>query len=85
PITIPLGVIASALDRAAPRDFSGKADNPASQILTDADLNWHITRGSITASGEQNALTVSTPLNGKLTVTGSLSTAAGSPLNNTLG
>jgi hypothetical protein len=85
PVTIPLGVIASALDRAAPRDFAGKADNPASQILTNADIDWHITRGVITASGAQNALTISTPLNGKLTVTGSLSTAAGSPLNNALG
>jgi len=85
PVTIPLGVIASALDRAAPRDFGGKADNPVSQILSDADIDWHITRGAITASGEQNALTVSTPLNGQLTVTGSLSTAAGSPLNNALG
>jgi len=85
PVTIPLGVIASALDRTTPRDFGGKADNPASQILTNADIDWHITRGTITASGEQNALTVSTPLNGKLTVTGSVSTAAGSPLNNALG
>ncbi|CAM5337850.1 hypothetical protein AFEL58S_01034 [Afipia felis] len=85
PVTIPLGAIASALDRAAPRDFGGKADNPVSQILSNADIGWHITRGAITASGEQNALTLSTPLDGKLTVTGSLSTAAGSPLNNTLG
>lgn len=85
PVTIPLNVIASALDRAAPRDFGGKADNPASQILSNADIDWRITRGSVTASGEQNALAISTPLNGKLTVTGSLSTAAGSPLNNALG
>lgn len=85
PVTIPLAVIASALDRSAPRDFGGKADNPASQILTNADIDWHITRGTITASGEQNALNISTPLNGKLTVTGSLSTAAGTPLNNALG
>ena len=85
PVTIPLGVIASALERATPREFAGKADNPASQILTNADIDWHITRGIITANGAQNALTISTPLNGKLTVTGSLSTAAGSPLNNALG
>src|SRR3569623_2547412 len=84
PVTIPLGVIASALERAAPREFAGKADNPASQILTTADIDWHITRGVITANGAQHALTISTPLNGKLTVTGSLSTAAGSPLNNAL-
>jgi hypothetical protein len=85
PVTIPLGVIATALERAAPRDFGGKADNPVNQILTNADIDWHITRGAITTSGAQNALTISTPLNGKLTVTGSLSTAAGSPLNNALG
>jgi len=85
PVTIPLGVIATALDRAAPRDFSGKADNPVNQILTNADIDWKITRGNIAAHGAQDALTVSAPLTGKLTVTGSLSTAAGSPLNNALG
>lgn len=85
PIVVPLTVIASTLERAAPRDFGGKADNPASQLLTDADIDWHVSRGTMTATGAQNALNVSTPLAGKLIVTGSLSSASGTPLNNALG
>ncbi|MBY0381331.1 MAG: DUF4403 family protein [Xanthobacteraceae bacterium] len=89
PITIPLKVIAAALDQKAPRSFSGKADNPADKILSNADIDWTITRGPITAIGNQNALTLSTPLDGKLSVKGSLELGAGTPagdaLNNLLG
>ena len=38
PITIPLAVIRDAADRAAPHNFAGKADNPAAQILQNADI-----------------------------------------------
>lgn len=89
PITIPLTVIASALDQRAPRSFGGKADNPVDKVLSNADLDWAIARGPISASGSQNALTLSTPLNGKLSVKGSLelgaNTPAGNALNNLLG
>lgn len=84
PVTIPLTVIANALDRAAPRNISGKADNPVEKILSNADINWTVTRGAISASGAQNALTISTPLDGKLTVNGSLQAGAGTPVGNAL-
>ncbi len=42
-------------------------------------------RGPIATSGAQNVLSLSTPLNGKLTVTGSLNAGEGSPLGNALG
>lgn len=85
PIAVSISALRDALDRAAPRNLGGKADNPVSQILQNADINWTVARGPIAASGVQNALALSTPLDGKLTVLGSLSAASGTALGNVLG
>jgi hypothetical protein len=85
PITIPLAVIRDAADRAAPRNFAGKADNPAAQILQNADIGWTASRGAISATGANNVLSLSTPLTGTLKVTGSLSANAQGALGNALG
>ncbi|MEO6945782.1 MAG: DUF4403 family protein [Nitrobacter sp.] len=85
PITIPLAVIRDAADRAAPRDFAGKADNPAAQILQNAEIGWTASRGAISATGANNVLSLSTPLTGTLKVTGSLSANAQGALGNALG
>ena len=85
PIAVSISAIGAALDRAAPREMTGKADNPAAQILSNADITWTITRGPLALTGTQNALALSTPLNGKLAVLGSLSTNANSALGNALG
>jgi hypothetical protein len=85
PVTIALTTIRDTLDRAAPRNLSGKAENPVSQILSNADISWTVTRGPIVVNGAQNALALSTPLDGKLTVLGSLSAGAGSALGDALG
>ena len=84
PITVSLSALRDALDRAAPRNLAGKADNPVGQILSNADINWNVTRGPIATLGSQNVLALSTPLDGKLTVAGSLSTAGGTALGNAL-
>src|SRR5690606_17003601 len=65
--------------------LDGKAANPIGQILSDADINWGVTRGPIAVSGVENSLALATPLDGKLAVTGSLNTKAGSPLGEALG
>jgi hypothetical protein len=85
PITIPLAVIRDAADRAAPRNFAGKADNPVAQILQNADIGWTASRGAISATGANNVLSLSTPLTGTLKVTGSLSADAQGALGNALG
>lgn len=85
PIAVSIAALRDALDRAAPRNTGGKADNPVSQILQNADISWTVARGPIAASGVQNALALSTPLDGKLTVLGSLSAASGTALGNVLG
>lgn len=85
PVRVSLATIGAALDRAAPRDIGGKAPNPVPQVLKNGDLDWSVQRGAIATSGAQNVLSLSTPLNGKLAVTGALDAAEGSPLGNALG
>jgi len=85
PIEIPLRVIGASADRAAPRNFGGKADNPVPQLLQNADINWTAARGTISATGAQNALSLATPLNGKLNIKGSISDSAKGALGNALG
>src|ERR1700733_4028905 len=85
PITIPITAIREAADRAAPRNFAGKADNPAAQILQNADIGWTASRGPIAATGAQDVLSLTTALTGKLNVTGSLSSKATGAVGDALG
>jgi hypothetical protein len=85
PVAISLNAIRDAAERGAPRTFSGKADNPVSQILQDADIGWTASRGPIAATGAQDVLTLATPLTGTLNVTGSLSSKATDAVGNVLG
>ena len=66
PIAVALSAIRDAADRGAPRSFAGKADNPISQILQNADIGWTASRGPIAATGAQDVLTLATPLTGTL-------------------
>jgi hypothetical protein len=77
PVNIALSAIRDTVERAAPRDFSGKGNNPVGQVLSQADIGWTIGRGPVSAAGNGGALVISTPLLGTLNVTGSLASAAG--------
>ena len=85
PVAIALAAIRDAADRAAPRNFAGKADNPVSQVLQNADIGWTASRGPIAATGAQDVLSLATPLTGKLNVTGSLSSKATGAVGDALG
>src|SRR3954454_16986149 len=85
PIAISLTAIRDAVDRVAPRSFGGKADNPISEILQNADIGWTASRGPIAATGAQDVLSLATPLTGKLNVTGSLSSKATGAVSDALG
>jgi Domain of unknown function (DUF4403) len=76
PVSISLSAIRDAADRAVPHTFQGKANNPASQILQNADIGWTASRGPVTATGAQDVLSLATGLTGTLNVTGSLSSKA---------
>jgi hypothetical protein len=84
-VEIPISVIRDAADRSAARNFSGKADNPVTQILQNADIGWTASRGPVTASGGQDLLSLTTPLTGKLNVTGSLSSKATGAVGDAIG
>jgi hypothetical protein len=85
PIAIALSAVRDAADRAAPKNFNGKADNPVSQILQNADIGWTASRGPIAATGAQDVLSLATPLTGTLNVTGSLSGKATGAVGDALG
>src|SRR6266699_6707168 len=85
PVAIALNAIRDAADRGAPRSFAGKADNPVSQILQNADIGWTASRGPITATGAQDVLSLATPLTGTLNVTGSLTSKATGAIGDALG
>jgi hypothetical protein len=85
PVAVALSAIRDAADRGAQRSFAGKADNPVSQILQNADIGWTASRGLITATGAQDVLSLSTPISGTLNVTGSLSAKATGAVGDGLG
>src|SRR3954453_22713589 len=53
PVVIALSGIRDAADRASPRSFAGKADNPLAQILENADIGWSSSRGPLAGTGGQ--------------------------------
>jgi hypothetical protein len=85
PVAIALSLIRDIADHAVPRNFTGKADNPVSQVLQNADIGWSASRGPIFATGAQDVLSLSTPLSGKLNVTGSLSSKATGAVGDAIG
>ncbi|MDA9411588.1 DUF4403 family protein [Bradyrhizobium sp. CCBAU 45384] len=85
PVAIALSAIRDQAEKASPRNFAGKAENPISQILENADIGWSAARGPMSATGDKDVLTLSTPITGKLNVTGSLSAKATGALGDALG
>jgi hypothetical protein len=85
PVAVSLAAIREVADRAAPRTFAGKADNPASQVLQNADIGWTASRGPIAAAGAQDVLSLTTALTGTLNATGSLSSKTTGAVANALG
>jgi Domain of unknown function (DUF4403) len=78
PAAIALSAIREALDAHAPRNLSGKPQNPVSQLLSNADLTFDIARGPLTVSGRPDALVVVTPLSGTFKATGQIASGANS-------
>src|SRR3984957_11564123 len=84
PAAIAMSAIRDALEAQAPRNLSGRPQNPLSQVLQAAELNFTVTRGPLAVTGRPDALVISTALNGTFQARGTLTGAAGA-LGNTLG
>jgi hypothetical protein len=76
PAAIALPAIRDALEKEAPRNLSGHPQNPVSQLLQAAELNFTITRGPLAVSGRPDGLVVTTPLSGTFQARGTISGAA---------
>jgi Domain of unknown function (DUF4403) len=88
PAAIAMSAIAAALEAQAPRNISGKPQNPISQLLQNADLNFTIVRGPLAVSGRPDGLAVSTPLAGTFQARGQVTgavNAIGGAIGNILG
>lgn len=77
PAAIAMSAIRDALEAQAPRNLSGKPQNPLSQLLSNADLNFTISRGPLSVSGRPDGLVVTTPLSGTFQIRGQITGAAG--------
>jgi hypothetical protein len=84
PAAIALTAIRDAMDAQAPRDLSGKRDNPVGQILQSAELGWTITRGPLALTGRAENLAIVAPLTGTFRLTGQIGQQVGN-LTNQLG
>src|SRR5579872_7120302 len=49
-VNIPLAALRDAAERGTPRTFAGKADNPISQVLQNADIGWTASRGPLSVT-----------------------------------
>src|ERR1051325_8463007 len=77
PAAIALSAIRDVLEAKAPRDLSGKRDNPIGQLLQNAELGWNINRGPLAVTGRPEGLTFVTPLNGAFRLTGQIGSQVG--------
>ena len=88
PVTIAMSAIRDALEAQAPRNVSGKPQNPVSQLLSNADLDFTIARGPLNVSGQADALLVTTQLAGTFQARGTVTGAAnalGGAIGNLIG
>jgi hypothetical protein len=73
PAVIALSAIQDALERAAPRELSGKPDLPPPPGVSNAEIGWSIARGPFAVSGRSDGVSFSTALHGSLRASGQMS------------
>jgi len=76
PAAIAMSAIRDALEAQAPRNLSGRPQNPVSQLLQAAELNFSINRGPLNVTGQPDGLLVSTALAGTFQARGTITGAA---------
>jgi len=81
PAAVAMSAIRDALEAQAPRNLSGKPQNPVSQLLSNAQLTFNVARGPLAVSGQPGALTVTTTLTGTFEALGTITGGIGSGVN----
>lgn len=77
PAAIAMSAIRDALEVQAPRNLSGRPQNPVSQVLSNAQLDFSIARGPLSVTGKPDALVIATPLSGTFEALGTLTGGIG--------
>src|SRR5262245_27625204 len=77
PAAIALSAIQEALEKAAPRDSSGKPEIPAALNPFSAAIDWSLVRDPFVVSGRPDAIELSTALRGSFGASGQMSTLPG--------
>jgi hypothetical protein len=77
PVAIAALAIRDAMETNAPRNLTGKNENPLADLLGKADIGWTVSRGPFAVSGAATGLNISTTLNGSVRITGQLANQGG--------
>ena len=77
PAAIALTAIRDALEAQAPRDLTGKRDNPLGQLLQNGEFGWTINRGPLAVGGRPEGLSIVAPLTGAFRLTGQIGSQVG--------
>ena len=77
PVAVAALAIRDAMEANAPRNLTGKNENPLADLLGKADIGWTVSRGPFAVNGASTGLNISTPLNGSLRVTGQIANQGG--------
>jgi hypothetical protein len=85
PTAVALSAIRDAMEAQAPRDLSGKRENPIGQLLQNAELGWTISRGALAVTGRPEGLSVVAPLNGAFRLTGQIGSQIGNQVGSITG
>lgn len=85
PTVITLGALRELLETQAPRDLTGRRDNVASKLLSNAEIGWTMNRGPLGVFGKPDLIGVSTVLTGTLRTTGQLASSAAGGLGGVVG
>jgi hypothetical protein len=85
PAAIALSALRDAMEEVALRDFSGRRDNPISQLLSNAEIGWTVRREALAIAGKPDSIVVSTALNGTLRATGQLAPKAAGRVGGLIG
>jgi hypothetical protein len=72
PTAIALSAIRDALDAQAPRNLTGKPQNPLGQLLSNAQLSFSVTRGPFVMASRPETLVITTPLTGTFEALGTI-------------
>ncbi len=81
PIAVANNAIRDVMETQAPRNLTGKRENPLSDVLGKADIGWNMNRGPLSVAGRTDGMAIATTISGELRATGQVGEQAGQVAN----